>query len=169
MASGLFLAGVDWVVALLKVLSLFISSQTRTNSDTDVKISDFGFAKRVAHPYSLKTQCGTEGYVAPEILEHRPAYDVQCDMWSLGVVLYIALGGYRPFRGEPREMIKQIRYGEYKFHKRYWKDISDDGKHLITRMLTVSPALRITATLALQSEWILDEGEDEDDYSEEEE
>lgn len=135
-----------------------------------MKISDFGFAKRVSHPYSLRTQCGTEGYVAPEILEHRPAYDVQCDMWSLGVVLYIALGGYRPFRGEPREMIKQIRYGEYKFHKRYWKDISDDVKHLITRMLTVNPALRITATLALQSDWILDEGEDEeDDYSEEEE
>lgn len=142
---------------------------TRANSDTDVKISDFGFAKRVSHPYSLRTQCGTEGYVAPEILEHRPAYDVQCDMWSLGVVLYIMLGGYRPFRGEPREMIKQIRYGEYKFHKRYWKDISDDVKHLITRMLTVNPALRITATLALQSDWILDEGEDEEEYSDEEE
>jgi len=145
---------------------------TRPNSDTDVKISDFGFAKRVSHPYSLRTQCGTEGYVAPEILEHRPAYDVQCDMWSLGVVLYIMLGGYRPFRGEPKEMIKQIRYGEYKFHKRYWKDISDDVKHLTTRMLTVNPALRITATLALQSDWILDNGENnegEEDYSEEEE
>jgi len=142
---------------------------TRTSSDTEVKISDFGFAKRVSHPYSLRTQCGTEGYVAPEILEHRPAYDVQCDMWGLGVVMYVMLGGYRPFRGEPKEMIKQIRYGEYKFHKRYWKDISDDAKHLVTRMLTVNPALRITATLALQSDWILDEGDDEGSYSEEEE
>ena len=145
------------------------SLQTFPNSDTDVKISDFGFAKRVSHPYSLRTQCGTEGYVAPEILEHRPAYDVQCDMWSLGVVLYLVLGGYRPFRGEPREMIKQIRYGEYKFHKRYWKEISDDAKHLITRMLTVNPALRITATLALQSDWILDEGDGEGSYYSDEE
>jgi serine/threonine protein kinase len=66
-------------------------------------------------------------------------------------------------------MMKQIRYGEYKFHKRYWKNISDDAKHLITRMLTVNPALRITATLALQSDWILYDGEEEEEeYSEEE-
>jgi len=142
--------------------------QTRASSDVEVKISDFGFAKRVAHPYSLKTQCGTEGYVAPEILEHRPAYDVQCDMWSMGVVLYLLLGGYRPFRGDSKKMIKQIRYGEYKFHKRYWKDVSDDAKHLITRMLTVNPALRITATLALQSDWVLDEGISERSYTDEE-
>ena len=147
------------------LFSRLSSQQTRAGNDVDVKISDFGFAKRVLYPYSLRTQCGTEGYVAPEILEHRPAYDVQCDMWSLGVVLYIVLGGYRPFRGTSQEMMKQIRYGEYKFHKRYWKDISDDAKHLITRMLTVNPALRITATLALQSDWILGE---ESEYSEEE-
>jgi len=93
---------------------------------------------------------------------------VQCDMWSMGVVLYLLLGGYRPFRGDSKKMIKQIRYGEYKFHKRYWKDVSDDAKHLITRMLTVNPALRITATLALQSDWVLDEGISERSYTDEE-
>jgi len=120
----------------------------------DVRISDFGFAKRVLFPNSLRTQIGTEGYVAPEILEHRPAYDVQCDMWSLGVVLYMILGGYRPFRGEGEEVMRMTRYGEYKFHKRYWKDISEEAKILIARMLTVDPICRITATAALHSDWI---------------
>jgi len=124
------------------------------NSDTDVKISDFGYAKKVTFPNSLRTQCGTEGYVAPEILEHRPSYDVSCDIWSLGVILYITLGGYRPFRGEGEEVMKQIRYGEYKFHKRYWGHVSDDAKDLITRMLTVDPVKRITADMALHSPWI---------------
>merc|ERR1712157_324380 len=133
----------------------------RENSDTDVKISDFGFAKTVTFPNSLRTQCGTEGYVAPEILEHRPAYDVSCDMWSVGVILYIVLGGYRPFRdekGDADEDMRQIRYGEYKFHKKYWEHVSDDAKNLITRMLTVDPVKRITAETALRNRWIqLDE------------
>lgn len=126
----------------------------KAGSDTDVKISDFGYAKTVTFPNSLRTQCGTEGYVAPEILEHRPAYDVQCDMWSLGVIIYIVLGGYRPFRGEGEEVMRQIRYGEYKFHKRYWSHVSEDAKTLITRMLTVDREKRITAEAALRSRWI---------------
>jgi len=126
----------------------------KAGSDTEVKISDFGYAKTVTFPNSLRTQCGTEGYVAPEILEHRPAYDVPCDLWSLGVIIYIVLGGYRPFRGEGEEVMRQIRYGEYKFHKRYWSHVSDDAKNLITRMLTVDPEKRITASFALKSRWM---------------
>mmetsp|Transcript_45125 Transcript_45125/g.109828 ORF Transcript_45125/g.109828 Transcript_45125/m.109828 type:complete len:1253 (-) Transcript_45125:37-3795(-) len=129
----------------------------KAGSDTDVKISDFGYAKTVTFPNCLQTQCGTEGYVAPEILEHRPNYDVPCDMWSLGVIIYIVLGGYRPFRGEGEEVMKQIRYGEYKFHKRYWSHVSDDAKSLIAGMLTVDPEKRITAQEALQSPWIQSE------------
>lgn len=126
----------------------------KAGSDTDVKISDFGYAKTVTFPNCLRTQCGTEGYVAPEILEHRPSYDIPCDMWSLGVIIYIVLGGYRPFRGEGEEVMRQIRYGEYKFHKRYWSHVSDDAKNLITRMLTVDPEKRITAKAALKSRWM---------------
>lgn len=126
----------------------------KAGSDTNVKISDFGYAKKVTFPNSLRTQCGTEGYVAPEILEHRPAYDVSCDMWSLGVIIYIVLGGYRPFRGEGEDVMRQIRYGDYKFHKRYWSHVSDDAKNLIKGMLTVDPEKRITAEKALEDRWI---------------
>lgn len=161
----------------IKAESLLIAE---AGSDVDVKLSDFSFAKKVLYPNALRTQCGTEGYVAPEVLDHRPAYDVQCDMWSLGVVLYILLGGYRPFRGDDEdEVIRAIRYGEYKFHKRYWKNVSEEAKTLIARLLTVNPIARITATSALSSDWFLvgdseseefiSEGEEEDVQEEEEE
>ena len=150
----------------LKCENLILTSR---GSYVDVKISDFGFAKRVLYPNSLVTQCGTEGYTAPEILEHRPAYDVQCDMWSLGVVTYLLLGGYRPFRGDSNEIMRQIRYGEYKFNKRYWSEISEEAKILISRMLTVNPIVRITATAALQSDWLMMDSSSEADSSEEEE
>ena len=77
--------------------------------------------------------------------------------------------GYRPFRGEGEEVMRQIRYGEYKFHQRYWSDISDEAKILISRMLTVDPQRRITAEEALQSSWIASADEDYYDDEEEEE
>jgi serine/threonine protein kinase len=50
----------------LKPENLLLRSE---DSDSDIKIADFGFAKKVLTPNSLTTQCGTPGYVAPEILE----------------------------------------------------------------------------------------------------
>lgn len=50
--------------------------------------------------------------------------------------------------------MKQIRYGEYKFHEKYWGHVSEDAKTLIRRMLTVNPDARISAQEALESAWI---------------
>lgn len=51
------------------------------------------------------------------------------DMWSVGVILYIILGGYHPFHDErhPR-LLRRIRSGSFKFHDEYWQDISDLAK-----------------------------------------
>jgi serine/threonine protein kinase len=103
----------------------------------------------------LKTQCGTQEYVAPEVLENRPAYDVPCDVWSVGVMIFIMLGGYYPFRGTTEvDVLKNVRYGQFKFREKYWKGISQDAKDLIKRMLVVDPEERITAADALKSSWI---------------
>ena len=127
-----------------------------------MKITDFGYAKKVLQPNSLATVCGTEGFVAPELLEHTPQYDVECDVWSLGVVIYIVLGGYRPFRGEGEDCMEKIRYGEYQFHRKYWSTVSDEAKWLISRMLTVDISRRITAAEALDSDWILNYEEEQE-------
>lgn len=98
----------------LKPENLLLLSDT---DDSAVKIADFGFAKRVQEKNSLTTQCGTPGYVAPEILEGTP-YDERADMWSVGVILYILLGGYPPFiESTQRDLFRKIRKGEYEFHE----------------------------------------------------
>ncbi|CAM9275962.1 unnamed protein product, partial [Ectocarpus fasciculatus] len=68
------------------------------NDDDDtetIKLADFGFAV-VAPTNSLTRGCGTVGYVAPEILL-REKYGKAVDMWSIGVITYILLGGHVPF------------------------------------------------------------------------
>lgn len=59
------------------------------DNDVDVKITDFGLAKR-ANKEGLKTFCGTPQYFAPEVLKRRNTvlgvgrYGKEADMWSVG-------------------------------------------------------------------------------------
>ena len=76
-------------------------------------------------------------------------------MWSLGVIVYILLGGYPPFiEQNQRELFRKIRKGQYEFHEEYWGQVSDDAKSLISKLLTVSPASRYAANDALSNQWI---------------
>jgi calcium/calmodulin-dependent protein kinase I len=92
--------------------------------------------------------------VAPEILEGT-LYDTQADMWSLGVIVYILLGGYPPFiEQNQRDLFKKIRKGQYEFHEEYWGQVSKDAKNLISSLLTVNPSKRIAGDQALVDTWI---------------
>jgi len=140
----------------LKPENLLLTSQ---DDDCNVKIADFGFAKKCPSPKSLKTQCGTPGYVAPEIL-NGVKYDAQADMWSIGVIVYILLGGYPPFiEQNQRDLFRKIRRGQYEFHEEYWGSVSQDAKDMISSCLTVDPDCRTTAESALKCKWIT--GDDE--------
>ena len=130
----------------------FFMEQSMDN-DSDLKIADFGFAKKCPST-GLTTMCGTPGYVAPEILE-RVAYDTQCDLWSLGVIVYILLGGYSPFEEKTQDaLFARIRAGEYTFHVEFWHTVSDNAKDLIRKLLNTNPRKRLTAQQALQHPWM---------------
>lgn len=66
-----------------------------------VKLADFGIAKSTETlDHTLTgTIVGTPAYLAPERLAGNPA-TAQSDLYSLGVILYEALTGDRPFRGD---------------------------------------------------------------------
>lgn len=55
------------------------------------------------------TRCGTPGYVAPELLQDK-IYDYKVDVYSVGVLMYILLAGYSPFRGKNYDEIVMLNY-----------------------------------------------------------
>ncbi|KAH8043427.1 serine/threonine kinase [Aureococcus anophagefferens] len=123
-------------------------------NDFDIKLADFGFAKKV-NGKSLDTQCGTPGYVAPEILKGAK-YGTEVDMWSCGVIVYILLGGYPPFHDDNHAILyRKIKAADYTFEPQYWDQVSDDAKDLIKKMLVVDPDKRLTADQALRHPWFL--------------
>lgn len=131
------------------------------DDDADMKVADFGFAKRVHTPKSLISRCGTPTYVAPEILKNHP-HDCSADMWSVGVIIYVLLVGYPPFMEEnQRVLFRKIRMGDYEFYPEDWNDISTSAKELIQSLLVVDPTKRMIAKDALCHEWICDLNDDD--------
>jgi calcium-dependent protein kinase len=68
--------------------------------------------------------------MAPEVL--KKSYDEKCDIWSCGVVMYILLCGYPPFRGKTLdELNANILKGKVQFNTPEWHDVSKKAKDLI--------------------------------------
>ena len=113
-----------------------------------LKLTDFGLAEKVTSPNMLHERCGTGYYMAPEILR-GDKYDKLCDMWSLGVILYILLCDYPPFDSSSgnaisRSMVQRILHCQYTYPPEKGCHISREAKALISQLLNTNPDERIT-------------------------
>merc|ERR1719313_2556792 len=82
-----------------------------TEDSEHLKLIDFGFSKVWKPNTKMALSCGTLAYVAPEVLDKN--YTLQCDMWSLGVIVIILLVGYMPFSGAEQDQIRDIKKANY--------------------------------------------------------
>jgi len=146
-----------------------------------VKICDFDLGSGIvlsdSSPVStpeLLTPVGSAEFMAPEVVEaftgEATTYDKRCDLWSLGVIMYILLCGYPPFygccgtdcgweRGEfcqhcQDQLFTCIQDGTYDFPEREWHYISEDAKDLIRHLLVKDASQRYTAEMVLASRWV---------------
>lgn len=123
-----------------------------------LKLTDFGFAKETTAGLDLKTPCYTPYYVAPEVLGPE-SYDMMCDLWSLGVIMYILLCGFPPFYSNHGAAIspgmrKRIRQGQYDFPNPEWSRVSTQAKELIKGLLRTDPQNRFTVEQVMNNPWI---------------
>uniref|UniRef100_A0A665VDF0 Serine/threonine-protein kinase DCLK2 n=1 Tax=Echeneis naucrates TaxID=173247 RepID=A0A665VDF0_ECHNA len=129
-----------------------------------LKLGDFGLATIVNGP--LFTVCGTPTYVAPEIVAET-GYGLKVDIWAAGVITYILLCGFPPFRGSGEDqeaLFEQILRGQLDFPAPYWDNVSDTAKALITGMLQVEVDQRYAAVQVLDHPWVNDDGASEKEH-----
>ena len=130
---------------------LFLTKESIEKSP--LKIIDFGLSCRFQPGQMMSTKAGTPYYVAPQVLAGK--YDEGCDVWSCGVIMFILLCGYPPFYGDTdAEVLRKVREGVFSFNPSDWRNVSDDAKDLIRKMLQFNPKDRFSAEQSLNHIWV---------------
>jgi len=87
----------------LKPQNVFLAQE---HGELCVKVLDFGVAKvvdlQLPGEEGTKTGVvvGSPHYMSPEQARGLPSFDTRSDLWSFGVIIFKALTGHRPFKGE---------------------------------------------------------------------
>jgi len=126
----------------LKLQNIFFKYENEEKTKYIFKISGYGISKKL-HGISngFSTKVGTINFMAPEILEGEK-YDNECDLWSLGVIIYILYFKNYPYMGMNEIALKnQIRNLGKKILKSSGNKDFDD---LIRGLLTSIPNERLT-------------------------
>ena len=108
-----------------------------------LKICDYGEAKRLTATRKVfLTKVGTQAFMGPEVLSAEP-FDLKCDLWSLGVIIYLLYFRVFPYKSDKSELqlINEIKnYGQKFFKTSDNKDFDD----LVRKLLTADPNKRIS-------------------------
>lgn len=130
------------------------------DANFQLKIADFGFAHAMKGQGKLYTECGTTGYMAPEMLSQKgEGYDgSKVDVWAIGVILFICIAGFPPYQRPSKT--------DWWFHKlcakkfdRFWAAhtrtayFSNDCKDLINKIFAVDPTQRISLSGIMKHKW----------------
>lgn len=121
--------------------------------DSGLKVIDFGTCRNFIKNDVMQERIGSSYYMAPEVITGN--YNEKCDIWSLGVIMYILLAGFPPFSGaNDKEILMNVVRGNLKFDSKCWANVSPEAIQLIKSMLTNKSVDRPTASQVFQNHWL---------------
>ncbi|KAK1330613.1 hypothetical protein QTO34_010809 [Cnephaeus nilssonii] len=121
-----------------------------------IKIIDFGLARRYKPREKLKVNFGTPEFLAPEVVNYE-FVSFPTDMWSVGVITYMLLSGLSPFLGETdAETMNFIVNCCWDFEADTFEGLSEDAKDFVSQLLVKEKSCRMSATQCLKHAWLSD-------------
>jgi serine/threonine protein kinase len=129
------------------------------DGDFVLKLADFGFSNAFVNKQQIMyTECGTPGYMAPEMFASK-GYDPQAtDIWACGVILFIMLAGFPPFQKPHMSDWWFAKLATNK-HALFWQAhsrsayFSDATKDFINKILNPDPTKRLTIADIKKHPW----------------
>lgn len=106
---------------------------------------------------------GTQGYIAPEIIQDKGYKGEPVDMFTIGVILFTIISQHPPFKNATANdkhyrllVNKPDLYWKYQCRiKQEGEDFySEEVKDLITKLLKFKPENRVTMEEALEHPWL---------------
>lgn len=142
----------------LKPANIFLLQKGK-GGDGFIKVGDFGLAKIVnqtvtdissnATP-SSRGIIGTPEYMSPEQMQPEMGVDVRADIYALGTIAYLMLGGKTPFTGDMMQLVMQKIMKTPEPLSSLRSDIPSDVERVIMRSLEIDPNMRQASV----SDWI---------------
>ncbi|XP_073416920.1 myosin light chain kinase 3 isoform X2 [Dendrobates tinctorius] len=126
-----------------------------SRTGNQIKIIDFGLARRYKPREKLKVNFGTPEFLAPEVVNYD-FVSFPTDMWSVGVITYMLLSGLSPFLGESdAETMNYIVNCNWDFDSETFDQVSEEAKDFISRLLVKEKSCRLSAGQCLKHEWLV--------------
>ncbi|XP_064106001.1 myosin light chain kinase, smooth muscle-like isoform X3 [Macrobrachium nipponense] len=125
-----------------------------------IKLIDFGLARRFNPDDPCRVLFGTPEFIAPEIINYE-LIGFSSDMWSVGVICYVLLSGLSPFMGDnDAETFANITRAEFDFDDDAFTAITEDAKDFIRSLLIKKKEKRLTAEQCFDHPWLAQTEED---------
>ncbi|XP_010873920.2 myosin light chain kinase 2, skeletal/cardiac muscle isoform X2 [Esox lucius] len=119
-----------------------------------VKIIDFGLARRYRPREKLRVNFGTPEFLAPEVVDFD-FVSFPTDMWTLGVVTYMLLSGLSPFLGDDdNQTLNNVLLANCSFDDEAFEHISAEAKDFISHLLVKDKGGRMSAAQCLRHPWL---------------
>ena len=140
----------------LSLENILVKFKNKERTKFILKLTDYGVSKQLLTlSKKFSTKVGKLDFMAPEILgfikpqnqgennddKNKNKYDEECDLWSLGIIIYILFFREKPYTGQTEVAVRQtFNFFQYKGIK----DTKDDDLNdLLKRLLDKNPTTRI--------------------------
>lgn len=140
----------------LKPNNIMLRKSKEISSD-DVIIVDFGLAASTKDTNLIYKRCGTPGYIAPEVIAAKnveQSYSIpeKCDLYSIGVIMYVLCSGSSPFEKPDYNVdmiLKKNLESKVDYPSSIFGKFSPDLLKLLKGLLAIDPKNRLSAKAAL--------------------